>query len=163
MKYIEAFLEKIKVQPMRPSKFKICFGYRNDIGFQSPAKPDIVEDDPFYADYLRNNLRDRFNTTTRRYEIDVLESMEQIIGAFQGELRETIYKVSPAKRPRQTKFFKEFDNFMWRLNNEQGEMNNTIISLMHYYYENRSNMNSESKEGKTFYALLQAFIKKYKR
>jgi len=163
MKFIETFRNHIKNTQLRPSIFKLYFQWGSNIGFEQAVKPDLVLDDAFYMLYLQNKICDTFNFTTMKFEISINESMQAVIRGFHDDIKSTIYKVCPAKKVRQTKFFKEFNNFVNRLTIDENECNNTIMSLMQYYHQNITNMTPDTKEGKTFYSLLQALVKKYKR
>ena len=163
MSHLQQLKARIEVIRPREAIFDLTTRWGGELHFSSRYRDKYQDEDEFYQDLFEGNIKESFSFSDKKYYINKQETMQAVMATCQTTLRHSIYSVCPAKRPRQTKFFKEFDNFMLKLSVEQEDINETVLSLVRYHYDNNDDMNAETEKGKTFYLLLQAFVKKYKR
>ena len=154
---------KQKIENIKPKKpvFRIRTRWNQDICFSSPSRDLYTDESAFYQQIIKDNICEKFDATTKRYKINTSDTFEKSVRRCRDVVRESIYRVCPAKRPRQTKFYKVFHRFMCSYKTESTELSETIVSLAKYYTENQNDMSSDSKMGKTYYGLLQALVKRY--
>jgi len=164
MKNLELLKDKIKQLEPSKSVFNVQEGYRGtELRFSMVTPYNVPETDNKLDELVTYNREEEFNPETNRYEIKKDSVYQKVLRSYRDDLDSIFYKVCPAKKPRQTKFFKVFHEFMRRPGNFTEETHNTIISLVNYYSVNKDEMSNDSTHGKNMYNLLQALVKKYGR
>jgi len=161
MSNVELLKQKINEIKPKPAVFRLSARWRQEINFSSSSRPDYSDDSVFFTKVISSNICENFSATSKRFEINRSDTFEKSVRECYNIVRDSFYKVCPAKRPRQTKFFKTFSDFMYRYKTDNPQVSETIVSLAKYYIENQDNMQSDLIQGKTYYGLLQALVKKY--
>jgi len=158
---------KEKISQLKPSDsiFHIIKGWGDELRF---VKLGVEENSSLITmdDFIKYRFSEFFNGNTMRFEIDEEKIYNNVIYDYKREFFRVFDLVCPAKKPRQTKFFKEFDSFYNNIvysDNSGDELNNTVISLVNYFNANKDSMNPDTVHGKNMYNLLRALIKKYRK